>query len=51
MRKHYASDLSREKFDTFLPLLQSVRMRTQLTTVDLHEVFCAALHLLKSRYQ
>ena len=45
MRKHYASNLSREKFDTILTLVQSVR---KPTTVDLYEVFCAVLYLLKS---
>ena len=42
---------SREKFETILPLLQSVRKRTKPTMVDLYEVFCAVLYLLKSRYQ
>ena len=28
MRKPYASDISREKFEEILPLLQSVRKRT-----------------------
>ena len=51
MRKHYASDLSREKFETILPLLQSVRKRTKPTMVDLYEVFCAVLYLLKSGCQ
>jgi len=51
MRKHYASDLSREIFDTLLPLVQSVRKRTKPTTVDLYEVFCAVLYLLKSACQ
>ena len=51
MRKHYASDLSREKFETILPLLQSVRKRTKPTTVDLYEVFCGVLYLLKSGCQ
>ena len=48
MRQHYASDLSRDKFDTLLPLVQSVRKRTKPATVDLYEVFCAVLYLLKS---
>lgn len=39
MRKPYASDISREKFEAILPLLQSVRKRTQLTTVDLYDVY------------
>ena len=51
MRKRYASDLSREKFEEILPLLQSVRKRTKPTTVDLYEVFCAVLYLLRSDCQ
>ena len=51
MRKRYASDISREKFDEILPLLQSVRRRTKPKTVDLHEVFCAVLYLLRTGCQ
>ncbi|MET3135245.1 hypothetical protein AAKU55_005553, partial [Oxalobacteraceae bacterium GrIS 1.11] len=40
-----AGDISREKFEEILPLLQSVRKRTKPTTVDLYEVFCAVLYL------
>lgn len=46
MRKKYASDITPEKFEEILPLLQSVRRRTKPTTVDLYEVFCAVLYLL-----
>ncbi|RQW16325.1 IS5 family transposase, partial [Rhodobacteraceae bacterium CH30] len=51
MREPYASDVSREKFEEILPLLQSVRKRTKPTTVDLYEVFCAVLYLLRSGCQ
>ena len=51
MRKKYASDVSREKFEEILPLLQSVRRRTKPTTVDLYEVFCAVLYLLRTGCQ
>jgi len=51
MRKRYASDISREKFEEILPLLQSVRRRTKPTTVDLYEVFCAVLYLLRTGCQ
>ena len=51
MRKTYASDISREKFEEILPLLQSVRKRTKPTTVDLYEVFCAVLYLLRTGCQ
>lgn len=35
MRKPYDSDISREKFEDIVALLQSVRKRTKPTTVDL----------------
>ena len=51
MRKKYASDISREKFAEIEPLLRSVRRRTKPTTVDLYEVFCAVLYLLRTGCQ
>lgn len=51
MRAAYDSDISREKFKEIVPLLQSVRRRTKPTTVDLYEVFCAVLYLLRSGCQ
>ncbi|WP_371736275.1 IS5 family transposase [Acidovorax sp. SRB_14] len=51
MRNRYASDISREKFEEIRPLLQSVRRRTKPTTVDLYEVFCAVLYLLRTGCQ
>ena len=51
MRELYTSDISREKLEEILPVLQSVRKRTKPTTVDLYEVFCAVLYLLRSGCQ
>ena len=51
MRKKYASDISPEKFAQILPVLQSVRKRTKPTTVDLYEVFCAVLYVLRTGCQ
>lgn len=50
-RKPYASDISREKFAEIEPLLRSVRRNTKPATVDLHEVFCAVLYLLRTGCQ
>ena len=50
-RRFYPSDISREQFERIRPLLESVRKRTKLRTVDLHEVFNAVLYLLKSGCQ
>ena len=52
MRKTtYPSDISREQFERILPLLESARKKTRPRTVDLYEVFCAVLYLLKSGCQ
>ena len=51
MRNRYASDVSQEKFEEIRPLLQSVSRRTKPATVDLYEVICAVLYLLKSGCQ
>ena len=51
MRKRYDSDISREKFEEIKTLLESARKRTKPTTVDLYEVLCAALYVLRSGCQ
>ena len=51
MRNKYASDVSQEKFEEIRPLLQSVRRRTKPRAVDLYEVFCAVLYLLRTGCQ
>ena len=50
-RKPYPSDISREQFERIRPLLESARKPTKPRTVDLYEVFCAVLYLLKSGCQ
>jgi hypothetical protein len=50
-KKVYGSDVSREQFDLVRPLLEGVRRRTKPRTVDLYEVFCGVLYLLKSGCQ
>ncbi len=47
-KKQYPSDISREQFEKIRPLLERARKRTKPTTVDLYEVFCGVLYLLKS---
>lgn len=49
--KKYPSDISREQFVVILPMLESVRRKTKPRTVDLYEVFCAVLYLLRSGCQ
>lgn len=50
-RSHYPSDVSRELFEQIRPLLKSVRKKTKPRTVDLFEIWCAVLYLLKSGCQ
>ena len=51
MRKKYPSDISREQFEVINPLLESARRKTSHRLVDLYEVFCAVLYLLRSGCQ
>ena len=51
MSHSYPSDISREQFARILPLLESARRRTKPRTVDLYDVFCGVLYLLKSGCQ
>ena len=48
MSHSYPSNISREQFARILPTLESVRRRTKPRTVDLYDVFCGVLYLLKS---
>ncbi|WP_170146180.1 IS5 family transposase [Paracidovorax anthurii] len=51
MRKSYPSDISRSQFEAIKPLLESARKKTSPRRVDLYEVFCAVLYLLRSGCQ
>lgn len=51
MRKQYPSDISREQFAIILPTLEMARKRTKPRTVDVYEVFCGVLYVLKSGCQ
>ena len=51
MSHSYPSDISREQFAHILPTLESARRRTKPRTVDLYDVFCGVLYLLKSGCQ
>jgi hypothetical protein len=51
MRKEYPSDISRDQFEQIRPLLEGVRKPTKPRTVDLYDVFCGVLYLLKSGCQ
>ena len=51
MSHSYPSDVSREQFEKILFLLESVRKKTKPRIVDLYDVFCGVLYLLKSGCQ
>jgi transposase len=51
MRKSYPSDISREQFAKIGPLLLSARKITAPRKLDLYDVFCAVLYLLKTACQ
>lgn len=49
--KRYPSDISRDQFEKIQPLLEQARRRTKPRTIDLYEVFCAVLYLLRTGCQ
>jgi hypothetical protein len=51
LRAHLPSDISREQFEAIKPLLESARRKTSPRRIDLYEVFCAVLYLLRSGCQ
>ena len=51
IRKKYPSDITKEQFEQIRSILESGRKKTAPRKVDLYEVFCALLYLLKSGYQ
>jgi transposase len=51
MRKGYPSDIKREQFEVIRPLLEGARKKTAPRKVDLYEVFCAVLYLLRTGCQ
>ena len=51
MRSRYPSDVSREQFQAIEPLRESARRKTAPRKVELYEVFCAVLYLLRTGCQ
>ncbi|WP_353287599.1 IS5 family transposase [Wolbachia endosymbiont (group B) of Gerris lacustris] len=51
MRSVYPSDISRERFEIILPDLESCRKKTKPRKLDLYELFCGVLYVLKSGCQ
>jgi transposase len=51
MRNSYPSDITIEQFNKIEPFLLGARKATRPRAVDLYDVFCAVLYLLKSGCQ
>ena len=51
MRKSYPSDINREQFAEIEPLLLGARKITAPRKLDLYDVFCAVLYILKTGCQ
>ena len=51
MSHSYPSDITRERFDLIKPILESARKKTHPRIVDLFDIFCAVLYVLKSGCQ
>jgi transposase len=47
----YPSDISREQFEIIQPFLESARKQTKPRTIDLYDVFCGLLYILKGGCQ
>ncbi|RFF42377.1 transposase, partial [Xanthomonas nasturtii] len=50
-QKSYPSDMSREQFAHVQPILEQARKRTKPRRVDLYEVWCAVLYVLRTGCQ
>lgn len=46
-RKTYPSDITREQFEAIRPLLEAARKQTRPRILDLYDVFCGVLSVLK----
>ena len=51
MRKAYPSDISPKQFEQISPILESARKKTKPRTVDLYDVFCGLLYVLRTGCQ
>jgi transposase len=49
--RNYPSDITREQFELIKPELESARKTTKPRKLDLYDVFCAVLYVLKGGIQ
>lgn len=47
----YPSDISHEQFEKIRPILESARKKTRPREIDLYDIFCGILYVLKSGCQ
>ena len=47
-RRVYPSDITREQFKEIEPILMGARKKTKPRKLDLYEIFCGLLYILKS---
>jgi len=47
----YPSNINPEQFDKIKPILESARKKTRPRSIDLYDVFCGVLYVLKSGCQ
>jgi transposase len=50
-RHHYPSDISREEFELIRADLESAKKKTRPRKVDLYDIFCAVLYIVKGGIQ
>lgn len=48
---NYPSDITREQFETIRAELESAHKKTKPRTIDLYDIFCAILYMIKSGCQ
>lgn len=51
MRQSYPSDITKEQFSIIEPILLSARKRTSPRKLNLYEIFCGVLYILKTGSQ
>lgn len=51
MKKKYPSSISRKQFEIIRPVLESARKKTSPRRMDLYDVFCGVLYLLRTGCQ
>jgi transposase len=50
-RECYPSDITREQFEIIRPWMESARKRTRPRKIDLYDLFCGVLYVVKSGCQ